>query len=149
MKKTKRRRRTGRGMDPNSSDSIIDTESPEDDEHGKGRTQRKEKHRRKVMKNRKGKTKRYDSSNDNESDTLLDLEFILPLNDLLTKAVEYRNYRLRTRDSDYTSQVAQKITQKYKRLDFQMGDTTFMGDDLISIIDYLQRFKIDCDQNGF
>lgn len=147
--KTNRRKRKGRGSDPDSLESSTDMELSEDDEHRKGRNLRKEKHRQKVEKNRKGETRRYDLSDDDESDTDSDLEVIRLLKDLLTKAVDYRTHRVRNQDSEYTSEVTQKITKQYKQLGFQIGDSTLAGDDFIAIIDFLQRFKIACDQNGF
>lgn len=120
-----------------------------DEEHRKGRKQRKENHRQKVKKKIKSNTRRYISSGYNESETNLDLENLRQLNYLFSKAFDYRTYRLRNQDSDYTSQVAQKIAKQQKRLNFEMVDTTLTGDYLIVIIELLQGFKIAFDQNGF
>lgn len=62
-----------------------------------------------TVERRKGKIKRYEPSDDNESDTDSDLEVIRPLDDFFTKAVDYMTYRLRNKDSEYNSRVAQKI----------------------------------------
>lgn len=48
-------------------------------------------------------------------------------------------YMLRNCYSEYTSQVAQKITKQCKWLGFRMGESTFTGDDPIVIIDLLQK----------
>lgn len=49
----------------------------------------------------------------------------------------------------YNESVAQKITKHHEKLSFQMGATTFSGDDPIGILELLQLFMIVCDQNGF
>lgn len=79
----------------------------------------------------------------------MDLEVTQPLNYMCTKMVDYRTYMLGNRDSEYNYEVAQKITKQPKRVDFQMGDTTFTGDDPIAIINFLKRFKIACERSGF
>ena len=148
-KKTNRKKKKGRlgRSDPDASDSDTDSDSSSEEEGHRGKKKRKDPYRR-SKKNRKGKPKRRGDS-ESDSDCETDLEALEPLNDLFTKAVDYRTYRLENRNAAYTSSVAQKITKQHKRLSFQMGDTTFSGDDPIAIIDFLQRFKIACDQNGF
>lgn len=79
----------------------------------------------KVKKKRKGKDKRYHSSDDNEYEMRSDLRVILPFHELLTNSVDYETPRLRNPDYEYTSQVAQKITKCYNRLGFQVGDSNF------------------------
>lgn len=59
--------------------------------------------------NRKETTKQYDLfESGEESDT--DKVFIQPHNDLYTKGVDNRSYRLGNRNSKYTNEVAHRIT---------------------------------------
>lgn len=70
---------------------------------------------------------------------------IQPLNNSFTKVVDYKNCRLRNRDSEYNQEVAQKITKQRKLLGFEIGDTSFTGDDPIAIIDFVPRLEIACE----
>ncbi|CAN8069191.1 unnamed protein product [Agarophyton chilense] len=77
----------------------------------------------------------------------MDLEVHQPLNNMFTKAVDYRNYRLINKSSEYTQEVVQKTTKHHKKLSFQMAGTTFADTDPIAVIEFLQKFKLAWDQN--
>ncbi|CAN8075924.1 unnamed protein product [Agarophyton chilense] len=126
-----KKRRTKRGKnreddsDPHSSDSSSDTSSSSDDDRkGKKKKKPNRSTKKSSKKTRKGK-KRYNEWPDSESDTEMDLEVHQPLNDMFTKAVDYRTYRLINKSSEYTQEIAQNITKHHKKLSFQMGDTAF------------------------
>lgn len=65
----------------------------ENAKQGINRKQRKEKQFRKVDKSCKGRTKRYDSYDDNGSETDSELNVIGPFTAQFTKVVAYRTYR--------------------------------------------------------
>ena len=73
---------------------------------------------------------------------------IRPLNDLFTKAVNYKTYRLDRRSARYDSSVAWRVNRYRKKLDVQMKTHTFSGQDPIAVLGFLARFKMACDHNG-
>ena len=73
---------------------------------------------------------------------------IRPLNDLFTKAVDYRTYRLESRSARYDASTARRINRYRKKLDVQMKTHTFRGQDPIAVLGFLARFKMACDHNG-
>ena len=76
------------------------------------------------------------------------VDVIKPLNELFTKAVNYKTYRLARRSAQYNSEVARHISRIRKKLDVQMKSHTFSGQDPIAILGFLARFKRVCDHNG-
>ncbi|CAN8074214.1 unnamed protein product [Agarophyton chilense] len=73
---------------------------------------------------------------------------IKPLNELFTKVVEYRTYRLNDRSRKYKSKVARGIARYQKKFNVQMKEHSFSGADAISFLNFLQRFKTACNHNG-
>ena len=73
---------------------------------------------------------------------------IKPLNDLFTKAVNYKTYRLERCSARYNSEVARHISRIRKKRDVQMKSHTFSGQDPIAVLGFLSRFKMACDHNG-
>ena len=73
---------------------------------------------------------------------------IRPLNDLFTKAVDYCTYPLEIRSARYDASTARRINHYRKKLDVQMKTHTFGGQDPITVLRFLARFKIACDHNG-
>ena len=73
---------------------------------------------------------------------------IKPLNDLFSKAVDYRTYRLERRSSRYDAGTARRVNRYRKKLDVQMKTHTFSGQDPIAVLGFLARFKMACDHNG-
>lgn len=78
-----------------------------------------------------------------------DLDFIQPLKDLFIKAIDFWTSKLRKKNSEYNIEVANRINKHDKKLSYQMGKTRFSVDDTIVVVDFLQSFKVVCDQNGF
>ena len=76
------------------------------------------------------------------------LPVIGPLNDLFTKAVDYRTYRLESRSARYEASTARRINRYRKKLDVQMKTPTFGGQDPIAVLGFLAQFKMACDHNG-
>ena len=73
---------------------------------------------------------------------------IRPINNLFTKAVNYKTYRLERRSARYDSTVARHINRYRKKLDVQMRSHTFSGQDPIAVLGFLARLKMACDHNG-
>ena len=73
---------------------------------------------------------------------------IRPLNDLFTKAVGYRTYRLESRSAPYDASTARRINCYRKKLEVQIKTHTFGGQDPIAVLGFLARFKMACDHNG-
>ena len=73
---------------------------------------------------------------------------IKPLNDLFTKAVNYKTYRLECRSARYNAEVARHISRIRKKLDVQMKSHTFSGQDPIAVLGFVARFKMACDHKG-
>ena len=73
---------------------------------------------------------------------------IRPLNDLFTKAVDYRKYRLESRSARYDASTARRINRYRMKLDVQMRTHTFGGQDPIVVLGFLTRFKMACDHIG-
>ena len=71
-----------------------------------------------------------------------------PLNDLSTKAVNYKTYRLERRSVRYDSTIARHINCYRKNLDVKMRSHTFSGQDPIAVLGFLARLKMACDHNG-
>ncbi|CAN8064058.1 unnamed protein product [Agarophyton chilense] len=104
---------------PDSTDSSSDTSSSLDDDCKGKKKKKTNRSTKKSSKKNRKGKKRYNESPDSGSDTEMDLE------------------------------GAQKINKHHKKLSFQMGDTTFTGTDPIAVNEFLQKFKLACDQNGF
>ena len=62
---------------------------------------------------------------------------IRPLNDLFTKAVDYRTYRLESRSACYDASTGRRINRYRKKLDVQMKTHTFGGQDPIAVLGFL------------
>ena len=73
---------------------------------------------------------------------------IRPQNDLFSKAIDYRTYRLESRSARYDASTALRINRYRKKLDVQMKTHTFGGQDPIAVLGFLVRFKMACDHNG-
>ena len=73
---------------------------------------------------------------------------IRPLNDLFTKAVNHKTYRLDRRSARDDSTVARQINRYSKKLDVQMRTYTFSGQDPIAVLGFLALLKVACDHNG-
>ncbi|CAN8061906.1 unnamed protein product [Agarophyton chilense] len=67
---------------------------------------------------------------------------------MFTKTVDYRTYRLINKSSEYTDEVAQKITKHHKKLSFQMGDTTFTGQSYYLLQGRLRGNTLAIDEDG-
>ena len=76
------------------------------------------------------------------------LPVIRPLNDLFTKTVDYRTYRLESRSARYDASTARRINRYRKKLEVQMKTHTFGSQDPIAVLVFLARFKMACDHSG-
>ena len=164
------------GDGPPGGDPSEGTSS-DDDRRRRGRKKDKQKKKKaKSKKKKRKKKKKYDSSSSDPSETETDssdessesssseeekpkrrkkkkatkanLKVFIPLNDWYVKACDYHSYRLRDRDGQYTSSVAEKIPKHRKRLEPQMKNRTFSGQDPITILAFLNWFQKACDQCG-
>lgn len=70
-----------------------------------------------------------------------------PLNDLFTKAVDFKSYRLANRRARYDSSVASKIEEVPKQVNSQMKTQVFSGKSLIAVVEFLASFKTTCDHS--
>ncbi|CAN8070208.1 unnamed protein product [Agarophyton chilense] len=134
----------GGGPKDDSSDSL--------DERRRNRKRKKRRTKRGTNGEDDSDLDSSDSSSDTSSSSDDDRKYLeVPqlLNDMFTKAVDYRTCRWINKTSEYTQENAQKITKHHKKLRFEMGDTTFTGTDPIAKTEFLQKFKLACDQNGF
>ena len=71
-----------------------------------------------------------------------------PLNDLFTKAVDYRTYWLESRSARYDASTARQTNRYRKKLEVQMKSHTVGGQDPIAVLGFLARFKMACNHNG-
>lgn len=72
---------------------------------------------------------------------------IEPLNDLFSKALGYRNYRLANKSACYEFSVASRTHRMRKNLDVQMRTDTFTERDPIAVLEFLARFETTCHHN--
>lgn len=56
---------------------------------------------------------------------------------------------LTNKNCEHNNEVAHKIPRHHKTLSYQMGETRYPGDYPIAVIDFFQRLRIACDQDGF
>ena len=73
---------------------------------------------------------------------------IRPLNDLFTKAVDYRTYWLEISSACYDAGTARRINRYRKKLEVQMKTHTFGGQNPIAVLGFFARFEMACDHNG-
>ena len=98
-----------------------------------------------------GEVERYRRGIDRRSARRRDpkrLPVIRPLNDLFTKAVDYRTYRLESCSVRYDASTPRRINRYGKKLQVQMKTNTFGGQDSIAVLRFLARFKMACDHIG-
>ena len=74
------------------------------------------------------------------------LEEIRPLNELFTRALSYRTYRLADVNHAYDSNVAKTLSKTSKRLQHAMNVPKFNGEEAIAILAFLKNFKYACDE---
>ena len=72
---------------------------------------------------------------------------IRPLNELFTKAVDYRTYRLERCSARYATSTARRINRYRKKLVVQRKPHTFGGPDPVAVLGFLARFKMACNHN--
>ena len=145
---------------PDSDPSSSSSDEDRSDRDRKKRRGRRNKNRRKP-KRREESSESESNSNSSETDYSDDsyaprrsrkykrssLKPVRPLNDLFAIAVDYRTYRLRNRSQKYVSSTAKNMGKYHKRLDVQMKNHSFSGDDPIAVLGFLSRFRNACDKN--
>ena len=153
--------RTANRHDSSSENNTSDEESHRSH---KGRGQRRGHSRqRQSSTGRRKSERRYSSSSDSDrSDTDSDgserrrrarrsnknnarLKVIRPLNELFTKAVYFRQYRLQRKDKAFAGSSSEKMNKYRKRLDVYMTGMAFTGSDQIAVLEFLASYKRACD----
>lgn len=76
------------------------------------------------------------------------LKVIETVNDLFQKLVEYHTYRLIKKLARYNDNVAHELHRMAKKTVIQMKNGTFSGQDLMSVVAFLQDCKSPCDVLG-
>ena len=76
------------------------------------------------------------------------LKVIRPTQELFTKAVDWRSYKLIRSGRKYDLQGRYiSVSRLEKEMRVQMGDLTFNGKDPITVLPFLAKFKEACDKN--
>ena len=89
-----------------------------------------------------------DSSDEDAEADVSHLRKIRPLNDLFRRVMDFRKYRLKNRSGRYDPKIAKTVTKVGKLMSLQMKGASFSGDDPITVLRFLSRFRGACDQNG-
>ena len=146
-------------------DSSSDADPSDDDRRHrrKGRDcSQSHSRRRKSSSRRRKSDRRYSSSDSDQSDTDSDssergrrarrpnqsnarLKVIRPLNDIFTKAVDFRQYRLQRTDKAFAGSSSEKMNKYRQRLDVYMAGRSFTGSDPIEVLEFLASYKRACD----
>ena len=163
-KGAKKRRGSDDSSDSDGSDSELD----------RGRLRRKPKSKQKnKRRGRRYESNHYDSSDQSSSSSSSDSDsdyyrdrrsrkrrhrhgkrhsrkptVIRLTNDIFSRAVDYRSYRLLNRKQEYTERIQRSMGKYEKRMKVQMAHHRFNGKDPITVLDFLARFKDSCDRNN-
>lgn len=77
-----------------------------------------------------------------------ELAVIEPLKDLVFRAVDFRDYRVGSQSARFDYSVTSRIQSTREKLDMQKKPHTFSGQDPISVLGLLARFRTVCSHNG-
>ena len=167
------RRKKGDKKHKGSDNSSDSDESDCALDRGRRRTKLKKQAKKKKRRSRRYESDHYDSSDQSSSSSSSDSDsdyyrdrrsrkrrhrhgkrhsrkptVIRPTNDIFSRAVDYRSYRLVNRKQEYTERIQRSMGKYEKRMKVQMAHHRFNGKDPITVLDFLARFKDSCDRNN-
>lgn len=91
-----------------------------------------------------GRTSRQNTPKTTEKLAAPRIKILKPVNDHFAVAVDYWNYRILKKSSQYDASIAHKLQKKSKNIDGQMEKLHFSVNGEVSVFAFLQEFQLTC-----